>query len=163
MNLLLNKYLLIIILISSCFTFSIKGPARVIDGDSIIINEVSIRLEGIDAPEVDQICEGKEIGLLSITYLTDLIGNSEIECLLGKNDKFGRLLATCFKDSENINSNLVITGHAFVDRLYSSKYLEEEQVAMKNNTPIWMYKCHEPYVHRIRKNRGKYAKNRVEF
>ena len=163
MNFRPNNYLLIVLLISYCSTFSIKGPARVVDGDTIIINEILIRLEGIDAPEVDQLCEEKEIGQLSINYLTDLIANSEIECLLGKNDKFGRLLATCFKDDQNINSNLVLTGHAFVDRLYNKKYLDEEELAMKNNTPIWMYKCLEPYVHRVRKNRGKYSKKRVEY
>jgi endonuclease YncB( thermonuclease family) len=33
------------------------GSARVVDGDTIVINEVRIRLEGIDAPESTQACE----------------------------------------------------------------------------------------------------------
>ncbi|MEE8445227.1 MAG: hypothetical protein V3S44_07735 [Alphaproteobacteria bacterium] len=32
------------------------GPARVIDGDTIVIAGERIRLHGIDAPERDQVC-----------------------------------------------------------------------------------------------------------
>ena len=36
---------------------SIKGFAKVVDGDTIIINSIKIRLEGIDAPEIKQRCK----------------------------------------------------------------------------------------------------------
>ena len=36
-----------------------SGIARVIDGDTISIGEVRIRLEGIDAPEAGQTCQGR--------------------------------------------------------------------------------------------------------
>jgi hypothetical protein len=34
----------------------ISGIARIIDGDTLAIGETKIRLEGIDAPESDQVC-----------------------------------------------------------------------------------------------------------
>jgi endonuclease YncB( thermonuclease family) len=34
----------------------IIGPARVVDGDTLVIGEQHIRLDGIDAPETDQVC-----------------------------------------------------------------------------------------------------------
>ena len=37
----------------------IFGWPRVIDGDSISIRQESIRLHGIDAPEIRQICRNK--------------------------------------------------------------------------------------------------------
>ena len=38
----------------------IYGFAKVIDGDSIKIGKESIRLQGIDAPEVKQVCKKKK-------------------------------------------------------------------------------------------------------
>ena len=38
----------------------IYGWPKVIDGDSISINTESIRLHGIDAPEIKQICKKKK-------------------------------------------------------------------------------------------------------
>ena len=34
----------------------IAGAARIVDGDTLAIGDVKIRLEGIDAPETDQVC-----------------------------------------------------------------------------------------------------------
>lgn len=33
----------------------ISGVPRVVDGDTLVVNDIKIRLEGIDAPETDQI------------------------------------------------------------------------------------------------------------
>ena len=35
----------------------VQGEAKVIDGDTLIINNIRIRLFGIDAPEKNQICK----------------------------------------------------------------------------------------------------------
>jgi endonuclease YncB( thermonuclease family) len=35
---------------------SLLGIQRIVDGDTLIINHTHIRLEGIDAPETDQVC-----------------------------------------------------------------------------------------------------------
>jgi endonuclease YncB( thermonuclease family) len=34
----------------------ISGVPRVIDGDTLAIGSIKVRLEGIDAPETDQVC-----------------------------------------------------------------------------------------------------------
>ena len=56
----------------------ISGKARVVDGDTIKINEISIRLYGIDAPEKNQICmglsgESYNCGLSSTRFLKHLL------------------------------------------------------------------------------------------
>src|SRR5438876_5994838 len=63
----------------------ISGPPRVVDGDTIRIGEVSIRLEGIDAPETDQICldaHGQQwtCGVTARDRLRDHISGREIQC-----------------------------------------------------------------------------------
>jgi endonuclease YncB( thermonuclease family) len=36
--------------------FSLMGEVRVIDGDTLVVNEEKIRLYGIDVPEMKQVC-----------------------------------------------------------------------------------------------------------
>jgi len=43
--------------LSVCNEKVISGKAKVIDGDTIKINKIKIRLFGIDAPEKNQICK----------------------------------------------------------------------------------------------------------
>ena len=38
------------------YAADISGVPRVVDGDTLVVGDVKIRLEGIDAPETDQIC-----------------------------------------------------------------------------------------------------------
>ena len=46
------------------FKKAIKGPAKIIDGDTIEVKREKIRLFGIDAPEMKQICTNKNSQLL---------------------------------------------------------------------------------------------------
>ena len=60
--------------ISNSAEKTILGNAKVIDGDTIKINKISIRLYGIDAPEKNQICiglsgESYNCGLSSTRFL----------------------------------------------------------------------------------------------
>ena len=38
----------------------LSGIARILDGDTLAIGDMKIRLEGIDAPEADQVCLDKQ-------------------------------------------------------------------------------------------------------
>ena len=54
---------LILFLPMSAANADITGKPRVVDGDTVQINQTKIRLHGIDAPEMKQTCrtsEGKE-------------------------------------------------------------------------------------------------------
>ena len=78
-------YLLIIIIVyfySVNFTYANK--VRVIDGDTIHINNIKYRLHGIDAPEIKQYCQVNEqkynCGVQSKNFLESLIKNKEVTC-----------------------------------------------------------------------------------
>ena len=138
----------------------ITGLAKIIDGDTIHVNSLKIRLEGIDAPEIRQTCRKPYIkissiigftiskdyscGLISKKKLSDKINNHEIKCQTLSKDKYKRFLATCFKKKLNLNKWMVRNGYAVAYKRYSKQYLEDETYAKKNKKGIWQGKFVRP-------------------
>ena len=48
--------LVLIFLTTQSFAAEVTGPALVVDGDTVEVGSIKIRLQGIDAPETDQVC-----------------------------------------------------------------------------------------------------------
>jgi endonuclease YncB( thermonuclease family) len=80
---------------------SLTGSAHVIDGDTLVMQGVRLRLEGIDAPETRQTCQDPrtrqpvQCGALAAEALRRLIANQEITCHLLQRDRYGRFIARC--------------------------------------------------------------------
>ena len=55
----------------------ISGPAVVLDGDTVVVAGVHIRLKGVDAPEL-----GYPLGDAARQVMVDIIGDSELTCRL---------------------------------------------------------------------------------
>ena len=49
----------------------ISGNAQIIDGDTIKINSKKIRLHGIDAPELKQMCKKPYLTIIFFTFTKD--------------------------------------------------------------------------------------------
>ena len=117
------------------------------DGDTIKIGEEKIRLFGIDAPEIKQICKDKNnnpyaCGHSSKNYLTTLINlsNEKIYCYYSERDRYNRIIGECFigvNSSININEKMVLLGHAIAYLKYSKKYLEAENKARNQKLGMW--------------------------
>ena len=62
----------------------IEGKAKIIDGDTIHIGKIKIRLHGIDAPETNQKCtldeETWNCGIKSTLTLKNFILDKEVYC-----------------------------------------------------------------------------------
>ena len=92
---------------------------KVYDGDTITIASVlpnttepiyrfSIRLNGIDTPEIrGKTQEEKELAIQVRDALTDKIYGKMVELRNVGNEKYGRVLAEIYLDGENINQWLV--------------------------------------------------------
>ena len=124
----------------------------VVDGDTIkTFSDVKIRLEGIDAPEMKQICENKfkspyacgEVAKSRLESILDKRSNppgKRIYCYYSEVDRYKRLIAECFlgKDSSfNINKYMVRNGLAVAYLKYSKKYLNTQELAKKGKMGIW--------------------------
>jgi len=128
---------------------TIVGYPRIIDGDSIRIEKLNIRLHGIDAPEIKQQCKVstdlKPCGRVASEVLADLIGDEKIRCLWSERDRYDRLLASCYVGEKNVNAEMVKLGMALAYRRYSDRYVEEEEYAKNAGLGLWATNFVEPW------------------
>ena len=113
---------------------SLSGRALVLDGDTLILSGERIRLLGIDAPELSQMCLDADghcspCGRVAAEALIARIGVSPISCVGDTRDRYGRLLATCFLGDLDLHGWLVLQGYALAYREYSMRYVPEEDEA----------------------------------
>jgi endonuclease YncB( thermonuclease family) len=140
------------ILIAGFLFFGATAPAvlaepleavpRVVDGDTIVIGSTRIRLQGIDAPETDQICLDQQshpipCGLRARDALSRLIANQPIRCIGDELDQYGRRLMTCSVAGRDLNAEMVRSGWALAFTRYSRKYVEEESIAKQHASGMW--------------------------
>jgi endonuclease YncB( thermonuclease family) len=137
----------------------ISGIAKVIDGDTIIINEKRIRLIGIDTPETKQKCLNKNnfeyfCGNMATIFLKKLIKNNKVECSSAGEDIYKRHLGVCKLGKININHEMVRGGMAVIYNLKeaSEDLRKMEKDARNKKLGIWQGAFEEPKQYR-KKNR----------
>ena len=129
---------------------------RVVDGDTIELNGVVYRLHGIDAPEAGQKCSkpnGKswECGKAAISALEELVLGRTVSCDDRGQDGYGRTIAVCKIDDQDINATMVATGHAWAFRRYSGDYVAVEDKAHERRIGIWQADTQAPWDYRAEK------------
>ena len=155
-------YILILFLtfFSNTLAEEISGVPKIVDGDTVHINDNKFRLEGIDAPEMRQQCKKESLkisskigfafykdyncGKVSKEKLISKINGSEIKCIFTTKDRYKRYIATCFKDKINLNRWMVRNGLAIAYRRYSKKYVTDEEFAKENKLGLWRGKFMNP-------------------
>lgn len=124
---------------ASAQTFS--GSALAGDGDSLSVSGISIRLFGIDAPELSQSCTRNgtswPCGSEAKSNLQAMLEGKRIECRGRGIDDFGRTLAVCSANGSEINSAMVAQGWATAFRKYSDAYAAAEDAAKAARAGIW--------------------------
>jgi endonuclease YncB( thermonuclease family) len=143
---------------------AIGGHAKVVDGDTIVVNATRIRLEGIDAPEAGQTCgrqpscrrHGSDMcdwpcGTEATAALAGLIEGKVVRCQARGADRYGRTLAVCFLGEEDVNAWMVRWGHARAFVRYSTRYVAEEQQARAQRLGIWQGEAIPAWEHRARR------------
>ena len=133
----------------------ILGVASVIDGDTIEIHGQRIRLFGIDAPESSQLCvrptgERWRCGQQGSFALADRIGRATVSCQPRELDRYGRIVAVCFKGNEDLNRWMVTNGWAVAFRRYSIEYVADEDAARQSQLNIWSGDFEMPWEWRVR-------------
>jgi endonuclease YncB( thermonuclease family) len=151
----LNKIKLFLV-ISICLIFffltynDVKSyEIKIIDGDTIHLNNEKIRFTGIDTPELKQTCKkNSEIiycGIEARQLLIDKIGKDKVICVREGKDRYKRTLAECFVNDLSLSRYLVREGYAFAYRKYSKKFINDEDFAKKNNMGMWSMNFEYPW------------------
>ena len=122
---------------------------KIIDGDTIHLNNEKIRFTGIDTPELKQTCnKNSEIiycGIEARQLLIDKIGKDKVICVREGKDRYKRTLAECFVNDLSLSRYLVREGYAFAYRKYSKKIISDEDFAKKNNMGMWSMNFEYPW------------------
>ena len=140
----------------SSFAADVIGTARITDADTIVIDDQSIRLFGIDAPESGQVCVDQrglktKPAVAAEEFLAQKLPKP-IHCSGSEIDDYDRLIATCLTlGNENLNEELVLAGHAWAFRKYSDKYVGAEENARARGKGIWKLKCELPWKFRAKR------------
>lgn len=117
------------------------GSAEVIDGDSLHVAGVSIRLFGIDAPESKQTCDrGGAIwrcGEEAARQLQTMIGGNPVQCRVRGTDPYNRTVAVCTVAGVELNRAMVEAGWATAFRKYAQDYVNAETRAKAARRGIW--------------------------
>jgi len=118
---------------------TIRGEATVIDGDTIDVGGVRVRLWGIDAPEGAQVCGGVSCGLAATAGLLRLIGGDTVACTERDRDRYGRIVARCGTERvPDLGGMLVAKGMAIDYARYSGgAYRDHEAAAKAERLGLW--------------------------
>lgn len=119
-----------------------SGRAKVVDGDSLVVNNSHIRLWGIDAPELDQNCQRGgtpwACGKAAKRALQALIAGKNIRCTPVDKDKYKRAVCRCSVDGQSLSRWMVKHGFAVEYRRYSDgAFTAEEADARSTKRGIW--------------------------
>ncbi|WP_212742883.1 thermonuclease family protein [Sphingomonas sp. 2SG] len=120
---------------------SIVGSARAIDGDTLRIGATRIRLYGIDAPELHQLCgrgsRRNPCGRTAADALGRAVEGRTVTCMPMDVDRYGRTVAVCRSAGRDVGEELVSRGLAVAYRRYSTRYVGTEDVAHTKRLGMW--------------------------
>lgn len=132
---------------------TISGPVTIVDGDTIRLGPVPVRIHGIDAPEDGQMCHkpsggtwpcGKE----ATNHLAKLIENSEVTCEALDRDAYGRVIGRCLAGDVDVALGMVQAGLAWAYLEYSGDYAAEEILSRESGVGIWSADNQPPWDYR---------------
>lgn len=136
----------------------LSGGPRVVDGDTLAIGSTKFRLQGIDAPETDQVCLNANgdhwtCGIDARDQLVAHVAGREIRCSSNGIDAYRRTLATCYFGDEDLNAWMVQQGWALAYVQYSKAYVDAEEDARTNQRGIWQGAFIAPWDWRHKNNK----------
>ncbi len=129
------------------------GIATIIDGDTIDIGKLRIRLHGIDAPETGQKCKKPNggswaCGKDAIKAIVKLADGKSVHCVGDTWDTFGRFVAVCTVGNIEINKELVRLGLAWNFDKYSMDYKSLENRVREAKSGVFRAPTMTPWEYR---------------
>lgn len=117
--------------------------AVVTDGDTMMLGGRTVRIWGVDAPEAGQDCQdgaGRSwrCGRQASRALAARVAGAAIACHTVEQDRYGRDVARCSADGEDLGTWLVRSGWALDYKAFSAnQYADEEAQARADRLGVW--------------------------
>jgi endonuclease YncB( thermonuclease family) len=133
----------------------LAGQASVIDGDTLEIHGMRIRLWGIDAPETSQLCRSGDslqyrCGAKAANDLDAFIARRPVGCIPIALDRYGRTVASCSVGGVDLGEWLVSNGLALDWPQYSrGRYGDVQSNAEQAGRGLWAGSHVEPWLYRV--------------
>lgn len=144
----------------------IVGQAVALDGDTLQIGLVRVRLYGVDAFEAEQRCgpnpnEATRCGAAASHAMARLVATGETICAPRDVDAYGRLVAVCRVGATDLGATLVREGLALAFRRYALDYVPDENAARLARVGAWAAGFVAPEDYRAGGNSGTATAQRV--
>ncbi len=110
-------------------TFTIPQESVIVtDGDTLKFRSYRVRLDGIDAPEMKQVCLSADgvpyqCGIQARDEMKDILSGKDIICRSKGVDRYGRTIARCIAGGVDVSQEMVRRGWALPYRGYASEEL----------------------------------------
>lgn len=118
----------------------------VIDGDSLRVGAKRYRLNGIDAPEAEQVCpDGWPAGYEARRYPEQLVDEKEVRCIRLSGQRNGEPFALCKAQGVDLGSAMVVAGQAFAFVPHSAQYIAQEAAAGRMGRGVHAHHCLAPW------------------
>lgn len=95
--------------------YPIAGPAYVLDGDTISVQNIHVRLNGLDAEEL-----GSIRGDLARSAMQRIVKGQTVTCHLNGEKSYNRMVGSCFVQDLDIAGEMVRQGYALDCLRYSN-------------------------------------------
>src|SRR3954467_1514251 len=111
----------------------LAGRAHVIDGDTIVVSGIHIRLKGIAAPEIPHPgSPGEPGGAEAQRFMAELVEGQTVVCDLTQERTWGRRVGWCYRDGKDVGEAVIRAGLARdCARVSGSRSAADDQPAAK--------------------------------
>lgn len=136
-----------------------SGRVKVVDADTWDVGGTRVRLFGIDAPEIGQMCQRPggtdwDCGRWAAAETARRYGGRRANCEALDRDRYDRVVARCRVGGVDAGRAMVADGLAVAFRKYSWDYDLEEKTASVNRVGIHSGRFERPAAVRAGKARG---------
>jgi endonuclease YncB( thermonuclease family) len=123
-------------------TETVSGSAFVVDGNTLDIGGVLIKLYGSDAPELRQFCVVQsrfECGYSAQAHLAELVRGNEVHCVLDAGPRnFGHCRIEGLGDGPTLAEQMIADGWAVSARQVSQDFSDVELEARREKRGMWV-------------------------
>ena len=132
---------------------TVEGFVLAVEGDLISVNGALVRLYGIDAPELGQICYTRigrayDCGEASRAMLDRVLGANQVACTVYSQLTTEEQVGRCFVGQTDIATILVRAGWAFTLPSLSNRYEGAQARAQARRAGVWSGRATRPWIWR---------------